>query len=208
VASGVEAQGRERSMSEIGKEPDAALERRIERYATTLALLPIPLWFVVTAALAAAPAWRAEYRANPDFSGAGALATERELQRYWDRQNDDVPGALQAPSFFARWDTCLSLDEARDIPFMLVTDGSASFSIDGSARLSATSGGLRATRGEVVRLDAGTHALNVVLHPRGWPSIALLASFDDGPPKPLGSGRLASGVRSFAPAPGAACPTP
>jgi hypothetical protein len=181
------------------------VERRVARWAARASLLPIPIWFGVTAALAPAPAWRAEYRERPDFSGAGAITAERELSRYWDRQNASVPGALSAPSFSARWQTCLSLDVARDVPFMLVADGSASFSVDGSERLSAASGRLRETRGEVLRLEPGTHALRVVLRPRGWPSIALLASFDGGPPKPLGSGRLAPGVRAFPPALDGAC---
>jgi hypothetical protein len=184
----------------------AGVERRVARWAACASLLPIPVWFVVTTALAPAPAWRAEYREHPDFSGAGAVSGERELQRYWDRQNNNVPGDLGVRAFSARWDTCLSLDVAREIPFMLVTDGSASFSIDGAERLRATSSTGRATRGEVLRLEAGTHALRVVLTPRGWPSIALLAAFDDGPPKPLGSGRLAPGVHAFPPAPGGACP--
>jgi hypothetical protein len=179
--------------------------RRVARWAACASLLPIPIWFGVTATLAPAPAWRAEYREHSDFSGAGAITAERELSRYWDRQNASVPGALSVRSFSARWDTCLRLDAARDVPFMLVSDGSASFSVDGSERLSAPSGGPRSTRGEVLRLEPGTHAVRVVLRPRGWPSIALLASFDGGPPKPLGSGGLAPGVRAFPPAADGAC---
>jgi hypothetical protein len=196
------------SDGEPGLRASASPDRRVARWAACASLLPIPVWFLVATALAPAPAWRAEYRQNADFSGAGAIVAERELSRYWDRANDNVPGELEVRSFSARWDTCLRLDEARDIPFMLVTDGSASFGIDGAERLSATSGTRRATRGEVLRLEPGTHALGVVLRSRGWASIALLASFDGGPPKPLGSGRLATGVRAFPPAPGASCPRP
>jgi hypothetical protein len=180
--------------------PPSSRDRGVARWAACASLLPIPLWFIVTTVLAPTPAWRAEYRQNADFSGAGAIVAERELSRYWDRQNDRVPGELEVRSFSARWDGCLSLDEAREIPFMLVTDGSASFTIDGAERLSATSSAQRATRGEVLRLEPGTHALGVVLRSHGWASIALLASFDGAPPKPLGSGRIAAGVRAFPPA--------
>jgi hypothetical protein len=194
-------------MSDMDREPSAPArrDRRVARWAACASLLPIPIWFIVTTALAPAPAWRAEYRKNADFSGDGAIVVERELQRYWDRQNARVPGELEVRSFSARWDTCLRLDEGRAIPFMLVSDGSATFSIDGTERASVTSGTLRATRGEVLRLEAGTHALRVVLRSHGWASIALLASFDEGPPKALGSGRLAPGVRTFAPVPGEPC---
>jgi hypothetical protein len=178
-------------------------ERRLTRWAACAALLPIPLAFIISAALAPAPAWRAEYQANIDGAGARAVLAERELQRYWDKQNPRVTSAIDARSFSARWDTCLTVEMARDVPFMLVTDGTASFRIDGTERLSAMSSRARATRGDVLRLEPGTHHLEVTLLPRGWPSIALLASFDDRPPRPLGSGRLAAGVRSFAPEDGA-----
>jgi hypothetical protein len=187
--------------------PGDAAERSLARWAACAALLPIPFAFIVSAALTPTPAWRAEYHANIDGSGARVVLSERELQRYWDKQNPRVTGAIDARSFSARWDTCLTVDTARDTPFMLVTDGTASFRIDGTERLSDESGRTRATRGDVLRLEAGTHHLEVTLLPRGWPSIALLASFDDRPPRALGTGRLAAGVRSFAPDEGAEpCP--
>lgn len=179
--------------------PDAASERRLMRWAACVALLPIPLAFIISAALAPAPAWRAEYHANRDFTGAQTVLAERELQRYWDKHNPRVSDAIDARTFSARWDTCLALETARDIPIMLVSDGTASFRIDGTERLSASGTRARVTRGEVLRLEPGSHHLEVSLRPRGWPSIALLASFDGRPPIPLGSGQLAAGVRSYAP---------
>jgi hypothetical protein len=187
--------------------PNDPAERRLVRWAACAALLPIPLAFIISAVLAPAAAWRAEYRASIDGSGTRAVLFERELQRYWDKQNPRVTAAIDARSFSARWDTCVTVDTARNIPFMLVTDGTASFRIDGTERLSAMSSRARVTRGDVLRLEAGTHHLEVTLLPRGWPSVALLASFDDRPPRPLGTGRLAAGVRSFAPDDGAEpCP--
>jgi hypothetical protein len=125
---------------------------------------------------------------------------ERELQRYWDKANAAVPGGLSFRSFAARWDTCITLDEARDVPFMLSADGTAAFAIDGAERLRAQSAsGMRATRGESIHLETGTHHLHVELEPRGWPSIALLASFDGSPPRAIGSGRISDSVRTAAP---------
>jgi hypothetical protein len=194
-------------MSESLHAPSIAArqDRRVARWAACLSLLPVPVWFIASAALAPAPAWRAEYRSSPDFSGPGAIVAERELQRYWDRLNREVPGELETQHFSARWDTCLRLDAARDVPLMLVADGSAQLSIDGRERLALESGVLRATRGEVLRLESGTHALRVVLSARGWPAIALLASFDGAPPRPIGSGHLAPGVDTFAPASSGEC---
>jgi hypothetical protein len=194
-------------MSEIVQTPSIAArrDRILARWAACVSLLPIPIWFSVAAALTPSPAWRAEYRQNADFSGRGTIVHERELQRYWDRLNRAVPGGLETQGFSARWDTCLRLDAARDVPIMLVADGSASFFIDGNERLAVESSVLRATRGEVLRLEPGRHALRVVLSARGWPAIALLASFDDAPPRAIGSGRLAPGVETFAPASSGEC---
>lgn len=189
--------------------PGEVVSRRMARWAAAAALLPIPFWFIVSALSAPAPAWRAEYRESAGFGGAGAVAFERELSRYWDKQAPTVPGGLGRRAFVARWDACLTLREAREIPFMLAADGNARFMIDGTERLLAQSaGGMRATRGDSVRLEPGTHHLHVELEPRGWPSIALLASFDGRAPRAVGSGELAAGIRTTPPSEGPApCPT-
>ena len=85
---------------------------------------------------------------------------------------------------------------------MLAADGVASFAIDGVERLRAESATLRATRGDVIHLEAGTHHLRVQLQPRAWPSIALLVSLDGNPPRALGSGKLQAGVHTRRPAEG------
>jgi hypothetical protein len=180
--------------------PGADASRRAARWAAAVTLLPIPVWFIASALLAPTPAWRAEYRASADFSGAGAVVRERQLQRYWDKSNAAVPGGLSHRGFVARWDTCLTLRDAREIPFMLAADGNALFAIDGAERLRAQStSGMRATRGESIRLEPGTHHLHVELEPRGWPSIALLASLDGSAPRSLGSGELGAGIRTAPP---------
>jgi hypothetical protein len=186
----------------------ARTSRRMARWAAAAALLPIPVWFIASAAFAPAPAWRAEYRENSDFAGAGVSVHERELSRYWDKQNPTVPGGLQRRAFFARWDACLTLREAREIPFMLAVDGNARFAIDSVERLRAQSaGGMRATRGDSIRLEPGTHHLHVELEPRDWPSIALLASFDGRAPRAVGSGELGTGIRTTPPSEGSTpCP--
>jgi hypothetical protein len=165
----------------------------------------MPLWFIVSALLSPAPAWRAEYREGAGFGGAGVVLHERELSRYWDKSHTAVPGGLSYRAYVARWDTCLTLRETREVPFMLAVDGSARFAIDGTERLRAKSSrGMRATRGESIRLEPGTHHLHVELEPRGWPSIALLASFDGSAPRAIGSGDLGAGVRSTPPSDGPA----
>lgn len=186
----------------------ASAARRAARWATAASLLPLPIWFVASALLAPAPVWRVEYRESADFSGAGAVVHERELQRYWDKSNRRVPGGLSSSSFAARWDACLALREAREIPFLLAADGAARFALDGVERLRVESArGRRATRGELLRLEAGNHHLQVRLEPRGWPSVALLASFDGAAPRAIGSGELAPGIHTTPPGDGPApCP--
>lgn len=177
---------------------------RVVRWATAASLLPIPLWFIVSILLAPRPAWRAEYRASSDFSGASVVRHERELSHYWDRTTRKNPGGFDARHSAGRWDTCLSLAEARDIPVMLVADGVASLSIDGVERLHVESSRRRVTRGDVIRFEAGTYHLRVQFEPRSWPSIALLMSLDGRPPRALGSGELAAGARTERPADGPA----
>lgn len=190
--------------------PGAEATRRMARWAAAVTLLPIPIWFIASAVLAPAPAWRAEYRESGAGGGARAVIRERQLQRYWDKSNAAVPGGLSPRGFVASWDTCLTLREAREIPLMLAVDGSARLVIDGAERLKAESAsGMRATRGADIRLEPGTHHLHVELEPRGWPSIALLASFDGSPPRAVGSGELGAGIRTTPPRDGPApCPAP
>lgn len=180
--------------------PGAKASRRVLRWAAAVALLPIPVWFTAAALLAPAPAWRAEYRGSGDAGDAAVVVRERQLQRYWDKSNAAVPGGLSRRAFVARWDTCLTLREAREVPFMLVADGSARLAVDGAERLRAeSSSGMRVTRGNSIRLEPGTHHLHVELEPRGWPSIALLASFDGSAPRAIGSGGLGAGIRTTPP---------
>jgi hypothetical protein len=176
---------------------------RLLRWAAALTLLPIPLWFVGAALLAPAPAWRARYQAADTTSRAVAVVAERELERYWDRSYPSVPGGFDVHSFHAEWDTCLSLDTARDIPIMLVSDAAASLRVDGADLLHVENQKRRNTVGEVVHLERGAHHLRVELLAAGWPSVALLASFDGHAPKPVGSGSPAAGVRLEHPAAGA-----
>jgi hypothetical protein len=204
--------------------------RRLARWAAGLSLLPIPIWFVVGALLAPRPAWRAEYRSGPEpaseageasveaseaskaaVTGTSAVSArvssvvaERELQHYWDKGNPSVPGGVDVrASFSARYETCLSFDAARQVPLMLVSDGTASLEIDGVERLRIDTRKRRVTRGEVLDFQPGTHRLSVNFAARGWSSVALLASFDGRAPRAVGSGSLARGVVARPPAGGA-----
>jgi hypothetical protein len=183
------------------------LDRRLSRWAAAVSLLSIPVWFTLSALFAPAPAWRAEYRDARQESAAPVVAFERELQHYWDSGYPRAPGGIEAKRIAGRWQTCLSLQEAREVPMLLVADGVASFAIDGVERLHTEGGKKRVTRGEVLRLEPGNHLLVVDLRAQGWPSIALLVSFDGDPPKPLASGQLAPGVQASQPESGAQpCP--
>ena len=177
--------------------------RRALRWGAAVSLLPIPLWFVASALLAAEPAWRAEYRESADFAGPGVVLHERQLQRYWDKSNPKVPGGLSYKRFAARWDACLTTNEARDVPILLAADGTASFALDGVERLRAEStSAIRVTRGDTIRLEPGIHHLHVELEPRGWPSVALLASLDGDVPRAIDSGELVPGIRVTPPSDG------
>jgi hypothetical protein len=169
------------------------------RWVTRVALLPVPLWFGFAVLRDPGPVWRAEYHGSQDLSGPEVVVGERRLSRYWDRQNPSVPGGFERSSFSVRFDTCLRLAEAREIPFVLVATGSAHFAIDGEERLALEQGQERGTRGASFRLDAGTHQLRVEFSGRGWPSIGLNASLDGHAPVAVPPEKSPRGVGWFHP---------
>jgi hypothetical protein len=187
----------------------ASLFARLRRadvalWAAVLGVLPLPLWFLMRVALAPPAAWRGEYRPR-EASGTGAPAVvfERELTRYWDRDDRVVPGGSDVKAFSARWQACMRLNAARAVPVMLVASGRASFALDGTELLRLPLDKTRRSAGAVLRFEPGVHLLTVDLDAAGWPSIALQASFEGEPPAPLGSGRVAPGVSIAPPRPGA-----
>lgn len=182
----------------------AARERNISRWAAALLLLPLPLWFVVTLARDPGPAWRVEYRGNSAESASVAVMAERQLSRYWDKRNKAVPGGIDVAAFSARWDSCLRLEAPARIPFMLVANGVARFTIDGDEKLVAVGETERRTTGAVIQLEPGTHHLSVSFTTprRGYPTIALLASFDGRAPVAVASGTPTPGVQLMHPMPG------
>jgi len=175
---------------------------QVSRWAAALLLLPLPLYFLVALVRDSGPAWRAEYRAVTEPPGAGVVVGERKLSLYWDKQSPLAPGGRDARVSAARFDACMRLDTARDIPFMLVATGIASFELDGERKLSVDTEKERRASGAVLHLEAGVHHLRVDFSARNWPSIALNASLDGRAPAPLGSGELAEGVALSQPLPG------
>ncbi len=185
-----------------GATPPPREGRRAVRWVTYLVLLPLPLWFVVAVLRDSGPVWRAEYYGNPELSGSPVVVKERRSTRYWDRQDPSVVGGFDVSSFSLRWDTCLRLREARQIPFQLVATGRASFAIDDREQLRVDGGKERAARGAVLALEPGTHHLRVEFSGRGWPAIGLNASFDGHAPVALPPEHSGAGVTWFQPRPG------
>jgi hypothetical protein len=188
-------------------EGSAQVSRRVARSAAVLALLPIPLWFGWASLRDPGPAWRAELHDAAAPAGPGVIVAERQLSHYWDRSNQHVVDGIDVHSLSGRWDTCLELTQAREIPFMLVASGRARFEIDAEETLSVASDGARATTGGVFRLEPGVHHLSVDFSASGWPSIGLLASFDEQAPRAFPADTATPGVRVTHPEPGAQpCP--
>jgi hypothetical protein len=171
-----------------------------ERWVAWVALLPIPTWFVATAILAEPAAWRETYRSTPDGAVA-AEVYERRLSHVWSGKFfASVPGGVSPTSFAAQFEACLTLDEARSVPLMLVANGHARLDVDGEEVLVATSeGSRRAVSGKEVAFSAGTHHVRVEYSTSKRASVGLLASWDGRAPKAIESGRVAPGVRVFRP---------
>lgn len=172
---------------------------RAVRWVTALVLLPAPLWFLFAVLRDPGPVWRAEYHGDPELSGPAVVVSERRASRYWDRQDPSVVGGFEVSSFSVRFDTCLRLRQARQIPFQLVATGRASFSIDEQERLRVDTGKERAARGAVLSLEPGTHHLHVEFAGHGWPSIALNASLDGHAPVAVPPEQSSPGVSWFHP---------
>lgn len=186
-------------MSAPASAPPKPEARCALRWITPLVLLPAPLWLLFAALSDPGPVWRAEYHGDPELSGAAVVVSERRLSRYWDRQDPSVVGGFDVSSFAVRFDSCVRLREARQIPFQLVATGRASFSIDEQEQLRVDAGKERAARGAVLSLEPGTHHLRVEFSGRGWPSIALNASLDGHAPVAVPPERSARGVTWFQP---------
>ena len=174
----------------------------VSRCAAALLLLPLPLHLIAAIVRDSGPAWRAEFRDITEPLGAGVVVAERQLSLYWDKQDPSAPGGRDARSSAARFDACMWLRAPREIPFMLVANGIASFELDGEQKLSVDAEKERRASGAVLRLEPGVHHLRVDFSARSWPSIALNASLDGHAPAPLGSGELAPGVELSYPLPG------
>jgi hypothetical protein len=169
-----------------------------------LAVLPAPLWLSISLLIRPEPAWRAQYFARPELQGEPVTVSEASVSRYWDRYNTQVTEGILAGAFSARFDTCVRLDQARDIPIMLVAQGDARFLIDGEEKLRLVADPARHARGDVFRLEPGMHHLVIEFTQRGAARIALNASLDGRAPKPFPGDTRPPGM-SFSP-PGAGEP--
>jgi hypothetical protein len=163
-----------------------------------LAVLPAPIWLALNLLIRPEPAWRAQYFARPELQGEPVTVSEASVSRYWDRYNTRVTEGIQVGTFSARWDTCVRLDQARDIPIMLVAQGDARFLIDGEEKLRLVADPKHHARGDVFRLEAGTHHLLVEFTQRGAARIALNASLDGRAPMPFPGDTRPQGM-SFSP---------
>ncbi len=175
----------------------------VERLIPWVALAPIPVWFIGAAIFSEPAAWRERYRATEEDAVAVEVY-ERKLSHVWSGKFfADVPGGLDATSFVAEFDTCLTLDDAKAIPIMLVADGAARFYLDGEEQLVAeTKTADRAVHGKDLTIAAGTHHVLVEFTARKRPSVGLLTSWDGNAPTALESGRAATGVHVFRPVAG------
>ncbi len=171
-----------------------------EAWMAVVVLVPTPLWFLLHAAVDPGPAWRAEYFTDAAFAGAREVSAVRRMQEYWDTEHPSMPSGADPRRGSMRYETCIDVDVARRIPVLLVASGVARFSLGSQLELSGESEGERWVRSKELLLSPGSQRLTVELSARGWPSIGLLASFDGEAPVAIGSGELASGVRTRLPA--------
>ncbi len=181
----------DRMLAELRGRPGPARTRRWARRLAALAGL------LVLAVLVARPwqseslgPWRGAYHSLPDLRGDVTIRHDLDLRFDWGRTPpmDVIP----ADRYSVRWDTCLTLDAPRSVPFQLTSDNRAKLFIDDKLALQTQGKQLQA-RGAAVKLTAGVHHLRVEYTKVGREShIGLTASLDGEPPQALPFSRLSA----------------
>ena len=118
------------------------------------------------------------------------LSMNLDLRFDWGRAPpmDVIP----ADRYSVRWDTCLTLDAPRTVPFQLTSDNRAKLFIDDKLVLQTQGKQLQA-RGAAIKLTAGVHSVRVEYTKVGREShIGLTASLDGEPPQALPFSRLSA----------------
>ncbi len=134
--------------------------------------------------------WRGAYHSLPDLRGDVTIRHDLDLRFDWGRAPpmDVIP----ADRYSVRWDTCLTLDAPRTVPFQLTSDNRARLFIDDKLVLQTQGKQLQA-RGAAIKLTAGVHPVRVEYTKVGREShIGLTASLDGEPPQALPFSRLSA----------------
>ncbi len=158
---------------------------RFEARAALLAATLLVVSFVATCfGSAEEPRWRAQYFANPTFSGRPLTRWEREMRFEWDRQSPDP--AIPPDRFSARFESCLVLPSKRRITFLLTSDDHASFTIDGEPVLELPGVHPLRSTGKERALEAGSHLLRIdYIEAARFAAVGLSASLDGRAPKQI-----------------------
>jgi hypothetical protein len=129
--------------------------------------------------------WRAAYYPTPDLEGEPEIRREVDVGFDWgvEPPTDSIP----SDDYSARFDTCLVLDEATEVAFMLVSDDRSRLLVDGQEQIDRWQNRARTTGGKKLELEAGVHHLGVEYNERrGSAMLHLTASFDpEDPPAPI-----------------------
>lgn len=181
------------------------LSELLLRYGAWVCLLPTPLWLLFHLAIQPQPAWLAQY-VPADPNAPSVTRFEKALSHYWtsaatSKEVIELP-PVEPAQLKATFDTCLSIEHAAEVPLMLVASGTARLLLDGQVVLEITKGDEHVTHGKRHTFEPGSHHLRIEFAARTKPVIGLLASFDDAPPKPVGSGVLAPGIATRRPSDG------
>ncbi len=128
--------------------------------------------------------WRGAYYSRHDFTGEVIVRNDLDLRFDWGKSPpfDEVP----ANKYSIRWETCLTLDRAIKASFQMTTDNSMRLYIDGKIVLNNWGAKELRARGITTKLAAGVHHVRVDYQKTNREShLALTASLDGEPPKPL-----------------------
>lgn len=181
------------------------LSQLLLRHGSWLCLLPAPLWLLFHLAVEPRAAWLARYvSAKPD--APGVTRYEKALNHYWtssttSKEVIELP-PVEPDNLKATFDTCLSIEKTVEVPLMLVASGAAKLLLDKKVILEIPKADGHTTQGKRFKFKPGVHHLRVEFTARARPVIGLLASFDDAPPQPIGSGVLAPGIATWRPSDG------
>jgi hypothetical protein len=135
--------------------------RRTIRIAAMVALAfaPVLVWTAFDPPDVREGPWRGEYYATRDFTGEPILRRDGNIKFDWHEGGPTLD--LPTDDFSIRWDTCMTIEEAVDYTFQLVSDDGSRLYVDGQLVVDNWGSHAERSRGGKIDLEPGVHHIRI-----------------------------------------------